>query len=129
MIETNMNTLKRIIYGLLCTFILVYLTGLLSGVELIFLVPLFFFFVLGIMLIYRTVKSTVEGKLKGLLLITGYAAIAYTVGVVYGVLGMTGYYDLYDPLYLTLTLAPLVYFLIGVWGSLSLIMKMPDNKE
>ena len=49
----------------------------------VFLLPLVLFCLLGIMLVWLTLKSKVKGKQRKFLLLTGWSAVGFLVGVVF----------------------------------------------
>lgn len=121
--DQNLVRLKRVVFGLIAFLSLVFLIGFFSGIKNLFLAPLLFYFFSGLALISMTLKAEVEGKLRVYLLISGFCSVVFTAGVAYGVLGIWGFYDIYDPLYLISVIAAVLGFIVGTIGSLTFLGK------
>jgi|TARA_Y100000310_G_scaffold345855_1_gene471470 hypothetical protein len=129
--DKNLRRLKRIFYGLVVIFILLLLSSftpplasknLILGIISLFLIP--FYFVLGITLIYLTLKSEVEGKLRVFLLLTGTSPIVFLIGVIlHNLLGALGMKILHIVFFFIAILVSPILFLTGAIGSIVLFRK------
>lgn len=105
---------RSIVYGLLSLFILIFVNGFLEWGGKTLLLLSILFFLLGCTLF---VLLPPQGKLRTFLLVTGVSTLGFSTTLVYGVLGIWGYYDIYDPLYLTVGIIFGIGFVIGSIGS------------
>lgn len=119
--EKNIRRIKIIVYGLVVSFILIFINGFLSLGGKSLLAFDLLYFVLGVTLLLQIFKSDVEGKLKGLLLLTGFSSLGFSAGIAYGVFGIWGFYSINNPIYLGLTIVSWIGFIIGVIGSFVLL--------
>ena len=126
--EGESRKLKRLVIGLAVLFILFYLIGFLSEIENLFLLPLIPFLLLGIYLIQQTFVLSIEGKLKMFLLLTGFSSLLFSIGVMYGVMGIWGFYTIVDAVYLIALITSMSGFIIGMTRSLSLLKNRAKSK-
>jgi hypothetical protein len=108
--------LIRIIYALIMLFILNLLPlGMVS-------LPLSLVYILlGIVLIFLTLKSEVKGRLKVFLLLTGFSSAGLLLGLLHGFLEVWGLDTLQTVFfYIGVVVSPII-FLIGVIGSIILL--------
>ena len=126
--SNEQNLLKRILIGMIAFFALVFLVSLIPKAENVFLLPLLFFFLLGLSLMYKSSSSKPEGRLKSFLWVTGISSLVFSLGLLYGVLGMWGYYDINDPLFLGSVIAGVLAFIIGAIGTLLLLKTNTSSK-
>jgi hypothetical protein len=114
----KINWLKRIVYGLVVLFILILLP--LGVVSL----PLSLaYIVLGIILIFLTLKSEVKGKLRVFLLLTGFSSAGLLLGLLHGFLEVWGLDTLQVVFfYIGVVVSPIL-FLIGAIGSIVLFKR------
>lgn len=69
------------------------------------MLPLFCLAVVALLLLSVTLTSEVESALRRTLLITAVSAIGFTAGLLYGTFGVMGFYEINDPIYMTLVIA------------------------
>ena len=117
--HSQINWLKRLVYGLVVLFILILLPfGVVS-------LPLSLVYILlGIVLIFLTLKSEVKGKLKVFLLLTGFSSAGLLLGLLHGFLEVWGLDTLQVVFfYIGVVVSPII-FLIGAVGSIVLFKKV-----
>ena len=126
--EKNQKGLKRLVYGLITLFILLFLSGILDiGGKLLFALILLYF-VLSVAINVLIFKSKPEGKLKVFLLLTGISSVVFSLGIIYGILGIWGFYSINDLIYLSSVIASWIGFMTGALGSI-ILLKNSDRHD
>ena len=118
------NRLKRIVYALIVLFILNLLNSFVPPpYGIVFLPFSLVYIVLGIVLIFLTLKSGVERKLRVFLLLTGFSSAGLVLGFLHGFFAILGF-EIVDVIlfYLAVIVAPIL-FLIGAIGSIVMFRK------
>ena len=113
--------LIRIVYALTVLFILILLPfGVVS-------LPLSLVYILlGIVLIFLTLKSKVKGRLKVFLLLTGFSSAGLLLGLLHGFFEVWGLDTLQVVFfYIGVVVSPIL-FIIGVIGSLVILRRKND---
>ena len=125
MLITAIRRVKRIVYGLIVLYILLELSSFAPpNLAILGYFILLLYFILGVTLIALTLKAEVEGRLKVLLLFTGFSSLVFSVSVLNGFLAVSGFYTFPEVLYFITVLVPLILFLIGALVSIVLLRKL-----
>lgn len=106
-------------YALMGLFACVFLVGFLPGPSNLFLVPLLLYGVASLILLSFTLASSAGGSARRFLLLAGFSALGFTAGGLYGTVSMWGFYEIYDPLYLTWVIVSSLGFVGGAAMSLA----------
>lgn len=137
MSEKNLKKVEKVFYVLIVLFILIIINNLimtfvtpmfggliLRGVLATLFLPLtILFFVLGIVLIFLTLKSKIEGKLKLFLLLTGASPVGFLISVIlHGLLEALGIILHVVFFFIAILVCPIL-FLIGAIGSIVLFKR------
>ena len=115
--------LRNTTYALIVSFVGVFLVGFVPGPNRLFLVPLFCLAVATLALLALTM-SEAERRLRRFSLIAGLAAAGFIAGVLYGTLGMMGFYEIYDPVFLTVVIASALGTVVGTAGTLAFLRSL-----
>ncbi|NNC49822.1 MAG: hypothetical protein HKO01_04740 [Flaviramulus sp.] len=119
---------KRIVYMLLLLSVITFLTGFLQDTQFGFVIYIFYFilFIVGVKLIFKTLKLKVTGVLKLFFLLTGISSTLYflffVIAVIRSIISRTAIIYILSELEGIFYLASLA-FIIGALGSLLLIKR------
>lgn len=127
MLTPKHKRLKYFFYGLLVSFCLVFINGFFEFGGKSLLVVISLFLISAIVLLIQTLKSTIKGNLKAFLTIASCAAIGYSIGVIYGVLGIWGYYKINDLFFFGAVIISLMCFTVGSLGTIISFRKTEDE--
>lgn len=87
------------------------------GPRRLFLFPLFCLALATLALLRLTIRVA-EQRLRRFSLVAGLAGVGFVAGVLYGTLGMMGFYEINDPVFLTVVIASALGTVFGAAGSL-----------
>ncbi len=110
------HNLKKVIWGTIVAFILIFAFAYIG--RFMFFIPLFFYFLFGLLLIIWTPIYEAKGYLKFFLLTAGTGAVLFTLAMANGVFSTNIPYSFDDTLFYTTIFVSLGWYIVGVIGSL-----------
>ena len=109
---------KSLIYSLLSLFTVFFIAGFLDLNGKLLLSVIFLLFLGAIIFLMSVLGSNTTGKMRTWYLTTAIAAIVFSLGVSYGILGIWGYFEINDLIYVGSVAIAMIGFLAGTIGSL-----------
>ena len=119
--------LKRLIAASVLFFLLIFLSGYALPDRHSFLIPLVLYSGTGIVLMRIARATDLSAPLKTPLTTTGIASFGFFAGFLYGWIGIRGYYEVYEPIYLGLVIVSALAYIVGILQSISALKKEPGS--
>ncbi|NND15188.1 MAG: hypothetical protein HKN89_02545 [Eudoraea sp.] len=120
--------IKRILYGLLLFFLIFFIVGFFNVGGKVLLGTLIPFVLLSLFLLF-VIPGLETLALKNYLWLTAIAAIVFSGGVAYGILGIWGFFEVDNRIYLGTVMIAWAGFLLGLIESFIHLKKLKRKER